>query len=271
MRVILFELWGYPIRSYGLVVALAILIGIGVVLYFAKQEGKDRERVLNLCIWAVVGGLVGARVWEVLFFNGSYYLQHPSDIVAVWKGGMSIQGGLVGGIATAVWYIRKFGWKFWETADLFAPGMIVGQAVGRIACLLNGDAFGSPTGSTFGIVYPPGTVAYDRYGDQPLYPAEIWEGQWNLIVFALLLVIKNRKLPQGVLFLSYVSLYSVGRFSLEFLRGDTPHYLFGWTAAQWTSVGAGLVTTALLFLTKRGRTRNTASFELDSNRQTDAK
>ncbi|BCJ88366.1 prolipoprotein diacylglyceryl transferase [Effusibacillus dendaii] len=258
MRVILFEFWGIPIRSYGLVVAVAVLMGIGVTLHFAKQANKQSEQILNLSLIAVLGGLVGARLWEVLFFQPEYYLSHPIDIVAIWKGGMSIQGGLAGGVITAVWYIRKLGWKFWDTADLFAPGLILGQAVGRIACFLNGDAYGSPTGSSFGIVYPPGTVAYDQYGNQPLWPAEVWEGQWNLIVFAVLLILKSRTRSKGFLFLSYIGLYSVGRFALEFLRGDSPHYLFGWTAAQWTSVVAFAVTILGLLVTRKEVTKHAA-------------
>lgn len=159
----------------------------------------------------------------------------------------------MGGITVAYWYMRKIGWRFWETADLFAPGLIFGQAVGRIACFLNGDAYGMPTGSSFGLVYPPGTVAYDRYGSQPLWPAEIWEGQWNLIVFALLLILKNRQLSQGKLFLSYTFLYSVGRFALEFLRGDNLKYLFGWSAAQWTSVATVFVILFMFGLTRKGK------------------
>lgn len=259
MRVVLFELWGFPVRSYGLIVALAILIGIGVTLYFARQSDKDREQVINVSLFSIIGGLAGARIWEVFFFQPGYYFKDPAEIFAIWHGGLSIQGGLVGGVAAAVWYIRKLGWKFWETADLFAPGMVLGQAVGRAACFLNGDAYGSPTGSSFGIVYPPGTAAYEQYGSQPLWPAEVWEGQWNLIVFALLLILKNRPLAQGTLFLSYVALYSLGRFALEFLRGDTPRYLFGWTAAQWTSVAAVLVTVVLLLASRKGVARHATS------------
>lgn len=245
MRVILFEIMGYPVRSYGLVVAIAILLAIGVTVYFAQQVGKDREKILNISLFGIIGGVAGARLWEVVFFQGSYYLQHPLEIFSIWNGGMSIQGGLVGGAIAAIWYIRKIGWRFWETADLFAPGMILGQAVGRIACFLNGDAYGSPTGGTFGIVYPEGTVAFDKYGSQPLWPAEIWEGQWNLIVFCLLLLMKNNKLPSGITFVLYVALYSAGRFALELLRGDSPRYLFEFTAAQWTSVGAVLLIVCL--------------------------
>lgn len=118
MRVILFELWGFPIRSYGLVVVLAVALAIGVTQYFAKQAGKDTEQVLNLSLYAVIGGLIGARLWEVLFFQPTYYFNNPKELLAIWHGGLSIQGGLVGGVLTGVWYLRKLGWKFWETADL---------------------------------------------------------------------------------------------------------------------------------------------------------
>lgn len=251
MRVILFTIWGFPVRSYGLFVAIAILLAIGVTLYFAKQADKNEDHIYNLSIYSVIGGLAGARLWEVLFFSPGYYMHHLSEILAVWHGGLSIQGGLVGGVAVAIWYMRKIGWNFWETADIFAPGMVLGQAVGRIACLLNGDAYGAPTGSSFGLVYPPGTMAYERYQSQPLWPAEVWEGQWDLIILALLLILKNRKLPQGTLFLIYAALYSAGRFGLEFLRGDSPKYLFEWTAAQWTSISVIAVSVILALVIPR--------------------
>jgi phosphatidylglycerol:prolipoprotein diacylglycerol transferase len=116
-----------------------------------------------------------------------------------------------------------------------APAIILAQGIGRIACFLNGDAFGSPTGSNYGIVYPPGTDAYATYGSKPLFPAEVWEGQLDVVSFALLLIIKQRKLPTGFLFLIYNVLYNAERFGLEFLRGDSPR-TFGLTAAQWTGI-----------------------------------
>ncbi len=113
---------------------------------------------------------------------------------------------------------------------------------------LNGDAYGSPTGSSFGIVYPEGTMAYAEYGPQPLWPAEIWEGQWDFIVFAILLIMKNKTWPKGFLFLSYNILYAIGRFMLEFLRGDSPRYLFNWTAGQWTSVVVIVISLVIMMI-----------------------
>jgi phosphatidylglycerol:prolipoprotein diacylglycerol transferase len=202
---------------------------------------------MNVVMYAVIGAILGARIWHVFFFQWEYYSQYLSEIFAIWNGGIAIQGALIGGFMSTAIYTRVHKISFWELADIVAPAIILGQAIGRIACFLNGDAFGSPTGSNFGIVYPEGTIAFDRYGSQPLWPAEVWEGQWDLIVFALLIAIKNIRMPIGFMFLLYNILYSIGRFSLEFLRGDSPRYALDWTAGQWTSMTV-IVTSVLLML-----------------------
>ncbi|MEK5357961.1 prolipoprotein diacylglyceryl transferase [Paenibacillus sp. FSL L8-0709] len=235
MRVELFEIGGFTLRSYGVIVALAVLAALGVALYLAR-ETSFRKHIPNMILYVLGGALLGARIWHVFFFQWDYYSDHLSDIVAIWKGGISIQGALIGGFITAAVYARVHQISFWELADTLAPAIILGQAIGRIACFLNGDAFGSPTNAGFGIVYPVGTLAYDQYGAVPLWPAEVWEGQWDFMVFAILISMKNRKLPRGILFLSYNVLYAAGRFSLEYLRGDSPRYALNWTAGQWTSV-----------------------------------
>jgi len=232
---ILFYIGDFPVRSYGTIVAIAILLAIGLTVYMARTERKHEEHVLSLAIIAIFGAILGARLWQVLFFDFAYYKDHIAEIFAIWNGGLSIQGGLVGGFVGGLIYTWKYKIPFWEMADIVAPGIILGQAVGRIACLLNGDAFGSPTGTNFGLVYPEGTIAYQEYGSQPLWPAEVWEGQWDLVVLALLFIFKLRKLPTGYLFLAYNILYSFGRLMLEFLRGDTERFS-GLTAAQWTSI-----------------------------------
>ena len=257
MHLTLIELFGFSIPSHGIVSAIAIFLGLGVTTYFAKQQGIDEDNVLSLAIATILGGLIGARLWEILFFQPGYYFSHPLEMLAVWNGGMSVQGGLIGGILTAVWYVRKFKWNFWETGDLFAPGLILGQAIGRVACFLNGDAYGSPTNSGFGIVYPEGTPAYAEYGSQPLWPAEVFEGQWNMVVFALLILLKKRSLPSGLLFVAYVTMYFGGRFALELLRGDSPRYLFDFTAGQWTSVVAIGVTVLLYLFTANRKGKGT--------------
>jgi phosphatidylglycerol:prolipoprotein diacylglycerol transferase len=101
---------------------------------------------------------------------------------------------------------------------------------------MNGDAFGDPTGGNWGILYPNGTNARATFGDHPLYPAEVWEGQMDVIIFAIIMMLLQKKLKRGYLFLITNVLYNFGRFLLEMLRGDTPKYMLGWTTTQWTSV-----------------------------------
>ncbi|MDA8226539.1 MAG: prolipoprotein diacylglyceryl transferase, partial [Desulfitobacterium hafniense] len=131
-------------------------------------------------------------------------------------------------------------------ADFTAPGLILAQSIGRDANLMNGDAFGGPTGGDFGIIYPAGTIARDTFGNQPLWPAEVWEGQFDVILFAVLVILKLRKWPSGFIFLFYVAAYNLGRFFLENLRGDSPRFMFDWTAAQWSSMVTVLIAIILM-------------------------
>jgi len=249
----------FPLRAYGTVFILAFLAGLAVVLYLLKAEHREQyaDHFLSLSIWVLVAGIVGARFWQVFFFDWSFYAAHPGEIAAIWHGGLSIQGGVVGALVAAVIYIRKYRLPFWDLADLAAPGLILAQSIGRDANLLNGDAFGDPTHQGFGILYPPGTVAYDTFGPQPLWPAEVWEGQADVVIFViLLLLLRWRKLPSGYLFLAYAVLYNGARFFLEMLRGDSPRFLFGWTAAQWTAlpaIAAAVAVAAVLAWRRRSR------------------
>ncbi|MDF2680124.1 MAG: lgt 2 [Brevibacillus sp.] len=238
MHQYLAHIGSFPIRSYSLIFVLAIALGVGVTLTLAKLQKKEElgNHLMNLLVPMMVGAIIGSRFWAVFFFDWDFYSKHPGEIIAIWHGGLSIQGGIVGAILVGIWYVRKHKLSFWELADLCAPGLILGQSIGRDANLMNGDAFGDPTGSNFGILYPEGTNARATFGDQPLWPAEVWEGQMDIIIFALLLILMRKQLKRGYLFLAYNVLYNLGRFLLELLRGDSPRYLFHWTAAQWTSV-----------------------------------
>jgi len=255
----LFSIGGFSLGSYGVVVAISLLIGLGVAYHLAPSEKEYRQHLIDLLIYAVIGAIIGARLWQVFFYQWDYYSLHLSEIFMIWHGGMAIQGALVGAFIVGWIYTRKHQLDFWKMADIAAPGIILGQGLGRIACFLNGDAYGSPTNQGFGLVYPSGTPAYEAYGSQPLWPAEVWEGQWDMVVFALIIILSRwRKWPRGIIFLTYIVLYSLGRFALEFLRGDGARYLFNLTSAQWSSVGMiliALVSAAVLIIPRNG-TRN---------------
>ena len=149
---------------------------------------------------------------------------------------MAIQGGVVFGTLAGFWFVKKHNIDAWAFADVFAPALILAQSVGRMANLFNGDAFGHPTGGNFGILYPESTLAYRTYGNQPLWPAEIWEGQIDILIFVALLLFSSFKHAKGQVFVLYAILYSAARFFLEFLRGDYVNLTMGLKSAQMTSL-----------------------------------
>ncbi len=246
MHQYLFFVGDFPIRAYGLILSLSIILATGVAYFLAKQDGRWHNHIVDIGIYSGIAGIVGARLWDVFFFDWAYYSHHLSEIFYVWQGGMAIQGGIVFGVGAGIIYARRHKIDILALADIVAPAIILGQAIGRCANLLNGDAFGAPTGSNFGIIYPETTLAYHMYGAQPLWPAEVWEGQIDFVIFALLLIFRAFPHAKGQAFSLYIMLYSLARFGLEFLRGDyaTPVFL-SFTSAQTTSLVAFIL--ALIF------------------------
>lgn len=237
MHQYLFFIGDFPIRAYGTMLALAIICGGSVAYFLLKKDGRGwHQHIIDFSITVAIAGLIGARLWDVFFFDWQYYGNHLLEIPFVWQGGMAIQGGVVLGTLAGYWYLRKNNIDFWAFADIFAPALILAQSVGRMANLFNGDAFGHPTGGNFGILYPESTLAYHTYGNQPLWPAEIWEGQMDILIFVALILFSSFKHAKGQVFVLYAILYSAARFCLEFLRGDYVNLTMGLKSAQMTSL-----------------------------------
>jgi len=269
MHQYLFFVGDFPIRAYGLILSLSIILATGVAYFLAKQDGRWHNHIVDIGIYSGIAGIVGARLWDVFFFDWAYYSHHLSEIFYVWQGGMAIQGGIVFGVGAGIIYARHHKIDILALADIVAPAIILGQAIGRCANLLNGDAFGAPTGGNFGIIYPETTLAYHTYGVQPLWPAEVWEGQLDFVIFALLLIFRAFPHAKGQAFSLYIMLYSLARFGLEFLRGDyaTPVFL-SFTSAQTTSLVAFIL--ALIFFIycqiTYSRQKKTVKSKINKNR-----
>ena len=257
MHQYLFFVGDFPVRSYGVVLSLAIILATGTAYFLTKQDGRWHHHVPDMGLYCGLAGIVGARLWDVFFFDWGYYHNHLLEIPFVWQGGMAIQGGIVGGVLAGYVYTKYHKIDTWAFADLVAPAIIIGQAIGRIANLLNGDAFGNPTGSGFGIIYPVPTLAYQTYGNQPLWPAEVWEGQLDVIILAVLLIFRTTKHAKGQVFILYAVLYSTARFFLEYLRGDYEVVMLGLKSAQVTSLTVIVVGT-ILFVWCGMRAKKTA-------------
>ena len=249
MHPVLVHIGPLTVRWWGVMVVMGILAGTWVAYREAVRVGLDGEKVLDFIFWAVLSGFLGARIWEVIF-SYEKFLDQPLRALMFWQGGLSIQGAVAGGLIAAILFLRKYKLNFWKWLDVLAPGVILGQAIGRVGCLLNGDAYGVPTDSFLGVRYAPGTPAYSVYGDTPLFPAEILEGAWDLVIFLLLMAWRRKKPFEGALALGYFVLYSLGRFTLEFWRSDSLITFMNLKAAQVTSLLIAVVAVVVFFIKK---------------------
>lgn len=210
---------------------VAIMVGIvaGIWLAFRRSASKGRayqDMILDLSLYLVLAGIAGARIWE-MFFTWNEYAGTPWERFAIWKGGMSIQGSILGGLVAAVIFAWRRRIRVWDLLDILAPPVVLGQAIGRIGCLLSGDAFGRPIAEVpwlpawLGVTYAPETPAWYTFGHTPLVPAEAFEMIFDLAILAFLLLYKPRREVTGRVVLTYATLYSCARFALEFLRADS--------------------------------------------------
>lgn len=242
---VLFKLGPVPINTLGVSVALATAIGLWMVTKAAKKEGINPDYMVDFTVYSVIGGVLGARLWYVVF-NWQYFTENPSEIFMVWMGGLAIQGGILGGTLVGIWLAKKKRLSIWQIADIFAPALILGMAIGRIADFLTGDAYGIPSDSFLAVSYPPGTFVYDVYGSTPVLPMPLFEAAGDIIILGILLVLKNRKKLQGLLFPLMLALYSVSRFILEFWRGDSLRTVFDLKVAQLTALATVILMVGLI-------------------------
>jgi phosphatidylglycerol:prolipoprotein diacylglycerol transferase len=171
------------------------------------------------------------------------------DVLAVWRGGLAIHGALLAGVATAVWYVRRHRLDFWRFLDTLAPAVILGQAIGRLGCFFNGDAYGVPTGLPWAVTFTdPRALAPHGV---PLHPTQLYELGLNLALFGFLWWYRRRARFDGQLFLSYVGGYGLIRFVVERFRGDALQFAGGISAAQ--TLSALVVMAAVTLLIPWGR------------------
>ncbi|MBI5561475.1 MAG: prolipoprotein diacylglyceryl transferase [Deltaproteobacteria bacterium] len=223
MHPILFKYGPIEIRFYGLMYVIAILTASWIIRREARRKGipMSDDDVTNLIVWTVIGGILGARLYYVIF-NPGYYLAYPKEIPAIWHGGLAIHGGLIGGITAAWLYLRRRSVKFWRMADAVAPTLILGQAFGRFGNFMNGDAHGMPTSMPWGVVFPPASIAGRDFPGIPLHPAMLYEMAINLSIFAFLwFVLRKKEHRDGYIFAAYIAFYSGGRFIVEQFRADS--------------------------------------------------
>lgn len=248
MHPVIFTIGPFVFRYYGLMYMIALLVGIALIRREVTRKGipLTLDNVWNMVIVVFLSGLVVARIYYVIF-NWAYYSAFPSEIIAIWRGGLAIHGGIIGGLLGGVAMTRRLKVPFWRMADTVAPSLILGQAFGRFGNFMNGDAHGLPTDKPWGIIFKPETTAGMQFADKPIHPTMLYELVFNVLIFSYLWRIRTRGYKDGYLFSLYLILYSVNRFFVSFFRADSL-MIGGLRAAHLASVI--IIVLALLLITK---------------------
>jgi phosphatidylglycerol:prolipoprotein diacylglycerol transferase len=210
-------------------VAIGFAAAILFVYKYAGDFGIDKDKIMDLGIVMLVGGIVGARIVYVMM-NYQYYVRNPLEIINLTRGGLVWYGAFIFGMIAAMWFIKKNKMDFWQSADLFAPYIALAQAFGRVGCLMNGCCYGSvaPSGFLLGVVFP---------GEEVLrYPSQLFSAAALILIFIVLKIWQKNRRFKGEIFLGYGILYSVKRFIVEFFRGDYSKMMYGLTVPQLTSI-----------------------------------
>jgi phosphatidylglycerol:prolipoprotein diacylglycerol transferase len=260
---VLVQIGGLKIHWYGIMIAIGLYAGIQVALRDAPRRGIDRDQLMNVALVAAVLGIAGGRIYYVVQNNPSFYLHHPLQIIAVWQGGMAFFGAIFGGALALIISAWRWHIPLWSLLDVGALGMTIGQTIGRIGNIINGDIVGYKTNgwgfeytnpNTFG---PPNT---------PVQPASLYELLISLALFIILWSFRKRIHPEGMLAMLYVVLYSASQFFIFFVR-DNIVILGGLKQAQVTAIVVIVLTLPIIaYLLRKDRSGERRSGEVAPSR-----
>lgn len=241
MYPIIFKIGNLAIRTYGLILLLAFFICLGLAKYDVKRMSWSKKVVDYLVNYLLLGGLIGARLSYAIFYDPVYYFTKPWTLLFLWEGGLAIHGAIIGGLISMAIFSRKKKIDFFILADFIAPIFLLGQAIGRIGCYLNGCCYGYPTDKPFGVIFPKDSFAYYQFGYSAVHPTQIYELVLNLIGFILLWSLRRKFKINGYLFSLYLIYYGLIRFTISFFRAGS---LFIWG----TSIKVEQVISIIMFL-----------------------
>jgi phosphatidylglycerol:prolipoprotein diacylglycerol transferase len=219
----------FEIKFYGIILMLGAVAGAFLASREAKRRGYEPEIVWDLMIYLLIGGIIGARLWHIFTpppssgVTTEWYLTHPLDALNIRKGGMGIPGAVIAGVIVMYFYARRHGLGFTDWLDIGAPGLALGQGIGRWGNFFNQELYGAPTTLPWKIFIDPEHRLVEYSDVEYYHPLFLYESIWNIGNMFLLLWISRRYtdwLKSGDLFIIYLIVYPVGRFLLDFLRLD---------------------------------------------------
>lgn len=265
----LFRIGEFPVTTYGIWLALGMLLGLYAASRLAAHDGLKRDHIYDLGLWTLVGGLVGSKVL-MLFVEDNVQILSLDFL----RSGGVFYGGLIGGFLAVVVIVKYYKLPFWKVADAFAPAVALGQAFGRQGCFAAGCCWGKPTDAWWGVHFSKlgneytGVPIYGpEGGDLHLHPTQLIESLTMLAVFGFLVWLHRRKKFSGQILITYGIIYSILRFSIEFIRDDPRGDLLGLTTLTGLStsqlVSLVVAAASVIFLIWRLRATETVPTESD--------
>ncbi len=240
MHPIICTIGPFSVYSYGFMLVVAFSLSSWLARQEAKRQRVNPETIFNFLFEVFIFGVIGARIFYVIE-NMGYYSKNLLEIIMLQYGGLSWFGGLIMGAVSGIIYLRKKRLGVYSILDLVSPFVVLGQALGRIGCLLNGCCFGKV--SSYGIYFEVHKLV--------LLPTQIYSAVILLIIFIVLRLLQNKTRPAGMIFFTYLFLYSIKRFFIEFWRADNPVILSGLTLFQILSILVFCVSSVKLILIVR--------------------
>lgn len=237
-----------PISTYGLLYAIAIVLGLWITAKLASKNGEEKAKIYDLGLYIVASALIGSKVLMAI----TEWHDYRGDIARLfsldfWRSGGVYFGGFIAAVLTSIFLMRRWKMNWRKTADAFAPGIAIGHAIGRIGCFSAGCCWGKATTSWIGVKFPE--KAGEVTGvptDVALIPTQLIEAGANLIIFGLLLLLWKRRKFDGQIIFTYFVLYSIARFTIEFWRDDPRGSLLGLSTSQLISLVFFVLGVALL-------------------------
>jgi phosphatidylglycerol---prolipoprotein diacylglyceryl transferase len=249
---IFLRIGGIQIRYYGLIYSLMFLLGTFMIIWISEYKYKklkikeyaklDKNAVFDFMIYLIFGGIMGARLFHIIFYNLSFYLSNPLEVFALWHGGLSFHGGLFGGILVTYYFCRKRKINFYDLADVVTIPFALGLAFGRIGNFINQELYGKITTLPWG-------VKFDN-AEGLRHPTQLYESAKNFFIFGALLFLNRKKRNRGLIFWSFIAMYGTLRLVIEFWK-EFPPVLFGLTMGQLLCVPMIVIGAIMIFKTER--------------------
>ena len=244
-----FNIGSIPVRWYGILIALGIVLAFIVVQREMVKRGMHPDFLTDLLVWAVPISIISARIYYVIF-SWDYYKDNPGQIIQIWEGGIAIHGALIGAFITTYFFTKRRGISFWKTVDIAAPGLLIGQIIGRWGNFMNQEAHGGPVSEHFlnTTIIPDWIMNQMTIKGVTYHPTFLYESMWNLVGLIILLLLRRVSLKRGEMFLFYLTWYSFGRYFIEGMRTDS---LMGGTLRTAQVVSVVTIIIAVIFFVIR--------------------